>query len=342
MRFEREPGAFVVSLDFELAWGFGNGVVEDEVQRTRILKARGLVPQILDTFGEFDVAATWAVVGFLFAESRVDLEELSPSVRPAYDDPSLSTYVAVIGESEVDDPLHYAPSLIRAIRDSPRQEIATHTFSHYYCLEPGQSRDSFSADLEAAIAVAKGYGVELRSIVFPRNQHNLDYDDLLVSHGITGFRGNPRDRAWTFRDSRESRRWDKRARRFIDAYGAPTGAGTTHWYEILQPSGLSDVRASLALSPYRPSVRFLEEWRLKRVLEGVRCAARESRIFHVWWHPHNFASFPQQNMAFLRRILAEVSRCRSEHGLQSLTMGEVDRLVRERSVQERASIAGRR
>ena len=45
--------------------------------------------------------------------------------------------------NEADDPLHYAPSLIDDILRRRRQELATHTFSHCYCLEEGQTEEAF-------------------------------------------------------------------------------------------------------------------------------------------------------------------------------------------------------
>jgi hypothetical protein len=68
------------------------------------------------------------------------------SARPRYRDSRLDPYDGAVGEGEADDPLHFAPSLIGRIRATRRQEISTHTFSHYYCLEPGQDRQAFRAD----------------------------------------------------------------------------------------------------------------------------------------------------------------------------------------------------
>ncbi|HUE96735.1 MAG TPA: hypothetical protein VMN39_08750, partial [Longimicrobiaceae bacterium] len=217
-----------------------------------------------------------------------------------------------------------------AVQGSPRQEIATHTLSHYYCLEAGQDRSSFAADLEAARAVAERFGIRLRSIVFPRNQHNPAYDDLLLAHGITTYRGNPRSWAWRFDDTRASRRPLKRALRLVDAYAPVTGAGTTRWEEVLRPSRLSDVRATRPLVPYRPGLEALEGQRLTRILRGIRHAARNREIFHLWWHPHNFGRHAERSLSFLRSVFQGMDRCRSEHGLLSLSMAEVDRAARYR------------
>ena len=57
--------------------------------------------------------------------------------------------------------------LIDLIKNTRGQEIATHTFSHYYCLEEGQDIQSFESDLKKALEIAKNNGCLIKSIVFP-------------------------------------------------------------------------------------------------------------------------------------------------------------------------------
>ena len=173
------PGALVISLDFELHWGVRDRMKTSDPGVESLYGARKVIPRLLQLFEEYDIAATWATVGFLFARSRKEIEAYSPVTRPTYDDVKLDSYHEQIGENEDDDPLHYAPSLIEQIRSTPRQELATHTFSHYYCLEAGQTAEQFAADLKAAQAIAQSRGSHLSSIVYPRNQHNPSYISIL-------------------------------------------------------------------------------------------------------------------------------------------------------------------
>lgn len=324
----RRPGAFVVSLDFELHWGVRDRHAPGSPYARALLGARTVVPRLLDLFEEFEVAATWATVGFLFAASREELERFEPSLRPAYLDRTLAPYGEPLGADETEDPLHFAASLVRRVQRTPRQEIATHTFSHYYCGEAGQNRETFRADLSAACAIAAHRGVRLRSIVFPRNQHNPAYDDILVESGIEAYRGNPRSDMWRFGDARESARPWKRTARLVDAYAGAAAPSTTSWEEVPQPNGLSDVRASCMLRPYRPALRHLERLRLRRIRRGLHFAARAGRIFHLWWHPHNMGVHQQENLDFLRRVLIEFAACRERHGMRSLSMAGVHDAVR--------------
>lgn len=325
---DASPGALVISLDLELHWGVRDRHPVGDAYTPNLLGARTVIPRLLETFEEFAMAATWATVGFLFARTRDALERFTPRIRPTYHDAALSPYGERVGANETEDPLHFAPSLIERIRRVPRQEIATHTFSHYYCGEAGQTAETFRADLLAARAIAAEWGIRLRSIVFPRNQHNPAYDAILRENGIRAYRGNPHARIWWFANAAESARGWKRAGRLLDAYLGPATRGTTGWGEVRQPSGLSDVRASCLLRPYRPALRHLERLRLERIRRGVRCAARTGRIFHLWWHPHNFGVHQQENLDFLRGVLVEFAACRERYGMRSLSMAEVDGYLR--------------
>src|SRR5260370_25769193 len=154
--------------------------------------ARRAVPAMLATFGEYDIHATWETVGFLFFGRRSEQLGSLPAERPRYDDARLSRYADMgdIGEDENEDPLHFARSLLEQIRSSPGQEIGTHTFSHYYCLEPTQSIAAFQADLRAALAAAADFGVVLKSIVFPRNQYDEGHLRICIEMGLRTFRGD--------------------------------------------------------------------------------------------------------------------------------------------------------
>ena len=62
---------------------------------------------------------------------------------------------------------------------------------------------------------------------------------------------------------------------------------------------------------------------MRRLVSGLRDAARRGRIFHLWWHPHNFARHPAQSFAFLHRFLDEFDRVATSEGMCSLSMRDV-------------------
>jgi hypothetical protein len=74
--------------------------------------------------------------------------------------------------------------------------------------------------------------------------------------------------------------------------------------------------------------RHLESARLSRIRRTLRFAALQGRIFHLWWHPHNFGLHPEENLRFLRGVLTEFAHCRQRYGMRSLSMADVDAEVR--------------
>jgi peptidoglycan/xylan/chitin deacetylase (PgdA/CDA1 family) len=230
-------GALVISLDFERHWGVRDKERVNGPYKANLEGESEAITKILKTFQEFEVAATWATVGFLFAESREQMENHSPTLKPSYRNKRLYPYEEEVGTSEDHDPFHYAPSLIEIIRKCPRQEIGSHTFSHYNCCEPGQDSAAFHQDIKSAISTAREKDIEPRSIVFPRNQHNRRYDGILRDNGIICYRGNQRSWIYEAGSSAASNRVLKRLGRLTDHYLNLTGHHATKWNEIVQGSG---------------------------------------------------------------------------------------------------------
>jgi hypothetical protein len=55
----------------------------------------------------------------------------------------------------------------------------------------------------------------------------------------------------------------------------------------------------------------------------METAARRRRVFHLWWHPHNFGVNLQENLAFLRHILDHFRILQDRDGMRSMTMAAV-------------------
>lgn len=328
---QREAGALVISLDLELRWGVRDLVPPGGAYEASLLGARAAVPALLAEFQAYGIAATWAAVGFLLAATLEERERHSPLIRPTYTDPRLDPYAERTGPDEAADPLHYGRSLADAIQAVPRQELGTHTFSHYYCLEPGQDAAMFRADLEAAVAIGRERGSRPRSIVFPRNQHNPAYDGILRELGITVYRGNQRGWMHGARQHSETALLS-RAARLADAYFGVTGSATFPWSAIPQDGGLLNVPATLFLRPASRRLRHLESLRRRRITAAIRHAARTGRVVHLWWHPHNFGADLELNMGFLRSLLDVFARCREEEGMRSLGMADAAGVITERTV----------
>jgi peptidoglycan/xylan/chitin deacetylase (PgdA/CDA1 family) len=316
-----KPGILVVSLDFELFWGIRDFARLEE-HRECLIRVRRVVPRVLELFRRYGIHATWATVGMLFCSSDAELRRYLPDRLPTYADPSQSPYgdLARTGRDESEDPFHFAPSLIDTIRSVPNQEIGSHTFSHYYCLENGQDREAFRDDLAAALQVARAHGVTLRSLVFPRNQVNPAYLDLCREAGIVAYRGT--ESSWLHLPrpfQRETRA--RRLARLLDCYANVSG---DHGYPI--PAETSErpvnIPSSRLLRRYIPALKWLEGLRQRRILSSMTNAASSGRVFHLWMHPEELAEYPQPNLDFLEGVLSHFARLRRRYGMESLNMAE--------------------
>jgi hypothetical protein len=314
-----QDGAFVISLDFELLWGVRDKrTIAD--YGANIRGAREAVPALLDLFAERDIACTWATVGLLFFATNKAMLAAVPARKPDYADPRISSYhyLAEVGADEERDPYYYGLSLIRRILCYPSQEIGTHTFSHFYCLEDGGSAEAFRADLGAAMAAAAGLGIRFASIVFPRNQVSAAYLSVSRELGLRAFRGN--ERVW-FHRARRDREQNLLVRgcRLADSYLPLAGS---HDQEPALVGGMVDVPASRFLRPVSKNAT-LERLRLWRITSAMETAARRRRLFHLWWHPHNFGVDLQENLAFLRSVLDHFRILQDRYGMRSMTMAAV-------------------
>lgn len=318
-------GTFVISLDFELMWGVRDRRTVGDYGDA-IIGVRRAIPEMLALFEAAGIRATWATVGLLFARNRDEMFDYAPKLLPTYRCARLSPYGDIrgsIGADEASDPYHYGASLIRRIMASEGQEIATHTFSHYYCLEDGQTLEQFTADIDAAIAIARNWGVTLESIVFPRNQSMAACVAVCRDRGIVNWRGNPTSFLYRAR-ARQEEHLPMRLMRLADSILPVSPSRLSHAFPTADAEAIN-VPASRFLRPY--STAAMSNLQARRIMDEMTAAARMNEIYHLWWHPHNFGRATDQNMATLRRILAHFEGLRERFGMRSANMRDVGRDV---------------
>ena len=333
-------GRLLISLDFELYWGVRH---LPSVKRyfPNLVGARKAIPALLDLFSEYGIHATWAAVGFLFCDQTRTLLKFAPShQRPEYENRILSPYYDLPPEAatETPDSVFFAPSLIRLIANTSHQEIATHSFSHYYCLEKGQDIEAFRQDLLAARAAAHALGLELRSMVFPKNQCKDEFLKVCAEAGITAYRGNPS--SWLYRAAADDEQgYVKRLGRLLDTY-LPLGSRNCYPTPVRSRDLPINLRGSRFLRPYSPLFRMLETLRLHRIQRDLTEAARMGLFYHLWWHPHNFGVNTAANLAFLRKILEHYRSLHELYGMESLNMGEMAACCLDAGVDSQSVDAG--
>ena len=107
--------------------------------------------------------------------------------------------------------------------------------------------------------------------------------------------------------------------RLADSYLPLAGP---HDREPALVGGMVDVPASRFLRPVSGNAA-LERLRLWRITSAMETAARRRRLFHLWWHPHNFGVDLPENLAFLRKILDHFRILQDRYGMRSMTMAAV-------------------
>lgn len=316
------PG-LIVSLDFELRWGIRD--LPDEVAyRQHILAVREIIPGTLRLFREYDIHATWATVGMLLFDSKQELLKALPETRPTYDNSRLDPYADLdqVGANEKSDPLHFGRSLAAKICETPGQELASHTFSHYYCLESGQSPQQFHADMVASVEANRNLsGAAPRSIVFPRNQCSREYIDVCRELGVDVYRGTEPHWAYQAKAGSKFNTLPKRLTRLADTFLPIAGNQPVRTLRV--DEGQGDVRNVPSSRFFRP--RFpgaAEPLRIRRITTAMRDAIRSGHGFHLWWHPHNFGRDVAGNLASLKSVLDAFDALRRENDARTYTMTE--------------------
>ena len=311
-------GKFIVSLDFELFWGVQDASFA-QTYKKNILGGREAIPRLLKLFTEYGIHASWATVGFIFAENAEEAERYFPAEQymPTYGKKELSCYRLFEDEKLLSEEkeLFFAPELIKLIAETEGQEIASHTFSHYYSCEAGQTLEQFTADMTAAKKIAEDKGYQLTSVVMPRNQCAPEYIARLSELGFTAFRDEEND--WIHKKVKPNKL--KKAFRLADVYFPLTGQGG---YIPEKKNGIWNFTGSRMYKPFFKPFSFLENVKLFRIKRQMLHAAKRGLTFHFWWHPHNIGVMTDFHLKQLEEIFAYYKTLNEKYGFASKNMRE--------------------
>lgn len=316
-------GIFTISLDFELYWGMLDVCSANEMADD-LFGTAFAVQEMLRLFKQYRIHATWATVGLLFAKNTEEAIRYSPTVLPHYQNKKLDAHKYLReylqDNQQLEPQFHFAPELIKQIQATEGQEIATHTFSHYYCLEEKPSADAFRADLVAAINIAKQQGIELKSLVFPRNQWSSECLLILKELGISSYRGN--EKHWMYQPLSEKKiTFIRRIIKQLDAVINLSGFNT-YPIKTSQQQPIN-IPASRQLRSHGKWLSFLDRAKLKRICDAMEHAAKQGEVFHLWWHPEDFGVQTESRIIFLEKILKKYQQLQNQYGMQALNMAEI-------------------
>jgi len=303
------PPAVVLSLDFEMRWGCYDKLGMDrEAYRENLENVREVVPALLRLFGERNIRATWATVGALACDNWEEYFRRAPA-SPNYGDATLR-FSEKYAEVDPDGRLHFAPDLVRAIHETPGQELGTHTFSHIFMREPGITAEDVDADLAAVVRLwRERFGIEPRSLVFPRNQHS--FIERILATPIRVWRGNESPWYHECTDAGTNKMLP-RLLRLLDALNPGVRRAA-------RMEGAMN-RASLFFRANLPEA--LWKLHLSRI-RGELAALGPGQVFHLWWHPHNLGADMARRMARVERVLDLIAESLRAGGRVSRCMGDL-------------------
>ena len=307
-----------ISLDFEKYWGVHDTISPYPIESFN--KVSEIVDRLLVLFKKYDIHCTWATVGLLNFKTYEELANYTKNIVIPYQNHDYSPFPITKHQlKELDNTIFTAQPEIDKIIKSEGQELASHTFSHFYCLEKGQNSDDFQIDLGAFKTIVSP---DATSIVFPRNQVNTDYLDHCFKAGFTAYRGNQNSKFWR-NSAFEKETFFQKTGRTLDAYIKLEKNPPITWDSLkTNPKQPVNIPACRFLRPSR-FIKPIENLKVKRIKKEMLQAARTGSIYHLWWHPHNFINHTDQNFNQLESILSYFKDLRKDYDFESLNMNEI-------------------
>jgi len=280
-------------------------------------------------FKKYNIHATWAVVGAMLCENKTELMAYTPAIKPDYKEKILSPYLGFYDEITNENPQYFfGNTLFHLVKQAPHQELGTHTFSHYYCLEDGQTLSSFESDLKACISISNNKGFVPRSFIFPRHQLNKEYIATFPKYGIEIYRGT--EKAWYNSPSKGDEEGIlKRAFRFADYFVPMFSQHCQDIHEIKTDHGLYQIRASRWLRPYSKKWENLDFLKIHRIKSQMSYAAKRGKVFHLWFHPHDIGSDIDKNFHYLEIIMLHFQKLQKKYGMKSLNFSDIKTYIDE-------------
>lgn len=276
-------GALIVSLDFELDWGYNNPGLP--LEHFAVEEGLTKLKSLLD---RYDIHCTWATVGGLFQNRLANNE--GDNTQQAY---------------------HW---ISKYLQNDQRTEIGSHSSAHLFMQESDQAR--VEADFQAMEPIRAG-GFSFETLVFPRNQYNTELLNLAMRHGIRYFRSVKRNRyLQSSKFSNESRllRLLKRGAELIPL------PRPVEVFEGPNITGISDSRF-FRFFPNTLWGDFLSKWYYTVLKWELRRALRQGQAYHIWFHPHNLITRPYR-FRELENFLRYFKELQAKYPVESFTIKE--------------------
>jgi hypothetical protein len=263
-------------------WGTADRPYARNFRRLCEIERRDVVDGVLALLREYEISATWGVVGHLFLEQP----HAGRSPRGA----------AAHGPAA----LYCAADLVERIqRCKVEQDIGSHTFGHIEMDESSCSSETAEAEVAECVRQAGKWGIEMKSFIFPRNR--VGHLDILKRYGFTSYRGP--EPHWYAKKSRTIRRLGH----LVEIAAARTPPSVV----AREEAGIWNIPGSMLYTPSFGTRCCVPVWlRVLRAKRGLDQAVRRQEIFHLWFHPTDLACRKDAMLDGLRRIFEHAANLR--------------------------------
>lgn len=307
-------GNFYLSFDFEKFWGISDLGVDSPYINNNIANVDSVFPSILKLLDEYGVAATFATVGLLFS-NRNDISEFKKYDIP-YINSKLNPFINLDKILKLEDRIIFGGVALETLLKNKNHEIASHTFSHFYCLEKNVTIDDFENDLIYFKKITNHY--EIKTLIFPRNQFNPKFIPVLKKYGFKVLRVN-NESSFIYK-TRVSYSYFIRFLRLIDRYFPICKISVS---KIIENDGVFLQNDSRFFAPYIRKLSFLEPFKVYRIKKEMTFCAKNNLDYHLWTHPHNFGANSIEMLTQFKIILKHYKSLNELYGFKSKRMDEI-------------------
>lgn len=309
-------GYFIFSLDTEL----GTGYFDKDDDRKELFSADGSqerekIARILDLLEEYQIIATWAVVGHIFYE-RCEECEICPILEWK------GKYKSYEEAYKTQHPLWYGADVVDTLLNAKlNHEIAFHGYSHETF--DSISREKAEVDIQEFMRVASRKGIEAKSIVFPRNK--VGHLDLFEKYGFLCYRGEE-----PLPPHAKNKHIVGKVAKHLDHV---LGISTPPIYEMEEFAGgnMINLKETQHIFGFnRKTEILLDGWglpylRIRRMTNAIRKAASEKKVAHIWAHPWEFRT--DADFGKLRYIFESVAEEVATGRMKTISMIDMANLV---------------
>jgi hypothetical protein len=263
---------------------------------------------MMDAFG---VVATWAITGHLFYEKCEECD-ICPILDLRGKD---NRFDQIWGTRE---PMWYGADVVEMLlsRDAGH-EIGCHGYTHR--LFNRLSIHDARFEIQEWLRLARRRGILHQTVIFP--QGGIDHLDLFREAGFICYRG---------KDLRHPALRIPLLGKILNHINLRVTILTPQVYEVqADPLGLVNIPSSQWL--FRTNRRLeaildslnLHTLRLQPTMKSIKRAAAESKVIHLWVHPHDLRT--EKDFAKLRFVFEGFAEQAKAGRLQSITMGDLAR-----------------